>query len=134
MQKNNLEFLQPFTNAAGTLGFTPDIKSIPNIFTGKRFEGLGAFITNPISLRPRQPAKELNLIHYPGGFLLHTGFPNPGFSSVIKKYFSKWAVSRIPIIPHLLLDDSEEGQGMVRKLEDLENILSIEISFEPHMQ
>lgn len=132
MQKNNLEFFPALTNASGMLGFTPDSKGLPYNFAGKNLEGLGAFITNPISYRPRLPAKEPALTGYPGGLLLHTGHPNPGFTAVIKKYSGRWAVSRLPIIPHLLLEDPDEGEKMVRKLEDLENIRAIEISFESY--
>ena len=109
-------------NAAGTLGFAPDLRGL---------EGFGAFVTNPISLRPRLPTTQPALIEYPGGFLLHTGLPNPGLSNVIKKYASRWERSDLPLIVHLMADRPEETQRMVEKLENIENVMAVELGFAP---
>ncbi len=77
MAKHDLTFEPPIMNAAGVLGFFPDRHG--PIDWGM----LGAFITNPISLSPRTPAHGSRFEAYPGGFLLHTGYPNPGLSLVI---------------------------------------------------
>ena len=50
MSKFDLTFSAPLLNAAGSLGFAPDPNGPVDL---SRF---GAFITNPISLRPRLPA------------------------------------------------------------------------------
>ena len=64
----------------------------------------GAFITNPISLRPRLPTAQPALIEFPGGFLLHTGLPNPGLSAVLKKHGARWNRADLPIIVNLMAD------------------------------
>jgi len=112
-------------NAAGSLGFAPDAR------VGITLDSFGAFVTNPFSLRPRLPAAKPEIIEYLGGFLLHTGLPNPGFNSGIKKYASRWEKSDLPIIVHLMADRPEETQRMVQMLEIEENVMAVELGFAP---
>jgi dihydroorotate dehydrogenase (NAD+) catalytic subunit len=112
-------------NAAGSLGFAPDTR------TGIPLDPFGAFITNPFSLRPRLPTSQPAVIEYPCGFLLHTGLPNPGLKSGIKKYAAKWDKSKLPIIVHLMADRPEEAQQMVRMFEEIENVMAVELGFAP---
>ena len=88
-------------------------------------------MTNPLSLRPRVPAAKPEIIEYPGGFLLHTGLPNPGFHAGLKKYSAKWSRSDLPVIVHLMADRPEETQKMVRSLETQENVMAVELGFAP---
>jgi dihydroorotate dehydrogenase len=125
MFKQDLIFSTPYMNAAGTLGFAPDFRApVP-------WDEFGAFVTNPISLRPRKPANNPKVIEYPGGFLMHTGLPNPGLRAAIKKYARRWADSRLPIIVHLMADIPEETAHMVQFLEDLKNIAGVELGYPP---
>jgi dihydroorotate dehydrogenase (NAD+) catalytic subunit len=123
--KRDLYFSKLLMNAAGSLGFSPDTRS------GIPFDTFGAFVTNPFSLRPRLPTSKPAVIEYPGGFLLHTGLPNPGLKSGIRKYASKWDKSSLPIIVHLMADRPEETQRMVRILEGIENVMAVELGFAP---
>ncbi|MBX3037093.1 MAG: hypothetical protein KF758_09275 [Anaerolineales bacterium] len=125
--KRDLFFSKPLINSAGMLGFAPDFRSLGDFGSHK----LGAFVTNPISLRPRLPTGSPTAIEFSGGVLLHTGLPNPGFSSVIKKYSAKWNRSELPIIVHLMADRPEETQQMVRQLENIENVMAIQLGFAP---
>src|SRR5512141_35649 len=109
--KRDIYFSKPLMNAAGSLGFVPDTR------TGISLDSFGAFVTNPFSLRSRLPAAKPDMLEYPGGFLLHTGLPNPGFNAGIKKYASRWEKSELPIIVHLMADRPEESQRMVQMLE-----------------
>jgi dihydroorotate dehydrogenase (NAD+) catalytic subunit len=123
--KRDLYFSKPFMNAAGSLGFAPDTRA------GISLDSFGAFVTNPISLRPRQPTAQPTLIQHPGGFLLHTGLPNPGIHAALKKYSAKWTRFELPIIVHLMADRPEETQHMVRMLESQENVMAVELGFAP---
>jgi dihydroorotate dehydrogenase (NAD+) catalytic subunit len=119
--KQDFFFRAPILNASGCLGFYSP--------TGISFNltELGAFITNPISIKPRKPASQACLIHYPGGVLLHSGFPNPGFKTSIRKYVGRWQCADIPIIVHLLGEPTAELASAVRQLEELENVIGLEI-------
>jgi dihydroorotate dehydrogenase (NAD+) catalytic subunit len=123
--KRDLYFSKPFMNAAGSMGYAPD----PRL--GIALDSFGAFVTNPISLRPRVPAAKPEIIEYPGGFLLHSGLPNPGFNSTVRKYASRWNKSDLPIIVHLMADRPEETQHMVQMLEIQENVMAVELGFAP---
>jgi len=126
MSKRDLYFSKPLMNAAGSLGFIPNLRDFENL------GGLlGAFVTNPFSLRPRLPAAKPSMIEHLGGFLLHTGLPNPGFKAGLKKYSAKWSRSDLPIIIHLMADRPEETQRMVRMLETQENVMAVELGFAP---
>lgn len=123
--KRDLYFSKPLMNAAGTLGFAPDTRAeIP-------WETFGAFVTNPLSLRPRHPAARPEVIEYPGGFLFHTGLPNPGFNASLKRYAPRWDKSSLPVIVHLMADRPEETRRMVRALETQENVMAAELGFAP---
>jgi dihydroorotate dehydrogenase (NAD+) catalytic subunit len=126
--KRDLYFSKPLMNAAGTLGFAPDLRVITDLGSLERF---GAFVTNPISLRPRLPTGQPAVIEYPGGFLLHTGLPNPGLSGVVKKHAARWERSDLPIIVHLMADRPEETKHMVQKLENIESVMAVELGFAP---
>jgi dihydroorotate dehydrogenase len=123
--KRDLYFSKPLMNAAGSLGFAPDTR------LGVPLDFFGAFVTNPFSLRPRQPAARPAVIEHLGGFLLHTGLPNPGLSAGLKKYSAKWLRSDLPVIVHLMADRPEETQRMVRMLEMVENVMAAELGFAP---
>lgn len=120
--KRDLCFSNPIMNAAGLLGFSPDKREI---------EGFGAFVTNPISLRPRAPAAQPAVFEFPGGFLLHTGLPNPGLAAALKKYAATWNRAALPIVVHLMVERPVETASMLRTLEDIENVVAVELGFPP---
>ncbi len=126
--KRDLYFSKPLMNAAGSFGFAPDFRSLGDIGSLKEF---GAFVTNPFSLRPRTPAAKPAIVQHTGGFLLHTGLPNPGLTTGLKKYAAKWSRSELPVIVHLMADRPEETQHMVRMLETQENVMAVELGFAP---
>ena len=126
--KRDLYFSKPLMNAAGSLGFAPDLRGLKDL---GGLDRLGAFVTNPFSLRPRLPTAQPAVIEYPGGFLLHTGLPNPGLKAGLKKYSAKWTRSDLPVIVHLIADRPEETQKMVRMLEEIENVMAVELGFAP---
>lgn len=110
-------------NAAGTLGFAPDARSPLD------WALFGAFVTNPISQKPRKPAAHHRWQTSPGGAMLHNGHPNPGFRKVLRTYADRWAQSPIPVIAHLLGAEPEVIHRQVIRLEEMENILAVEIGF-----
>lgn len=125
MPKYDLALDRPVMNAAGSLGFAPDERGPVDL------SGLGAFVTDPISLEPRSPAQDRGVVEYPGGFVLHSGYPNPGVSRAIRQYAPRWARSPLPVWVHLLAEGPEEIAAMVPRLEGLENVTTIEIGLHP---
>ena len=125
MPKQELAFRSKITNAAGLLGYAPDPRKT------SYFNLLGAFFTNPISLLPRSPAESRCAISFPGGVLLHSGYPNPGLVKVIEKYDKQWRSAAIPVILHIMLEEERSLDRMLRLLEDSSGISGIEISFKP---
>jgi len=113
----------PLMNAAGTLGFAPDPRAPLD------WAQFGAFVTNPISQKPRRPAARHRWQTSAAGAMLHNGHPNPGFRRVLQTYAPRWALADLPIIVHLLADTPEVIHRQVVRLEELENILAVEIGF-----
>ena len=124
LPREDLTLASPWINCAGSLGFAPGGGwTVP-------FEQ-GAFVTNPISLRPRTPAEDRALIEYPGGFLIHTGVANPGISEAIKRFAARWARATLPVWVHILADTPENVRQMVQNLEELEGVSAIVLGLPP---
>ena len=123
--KYDLVISPPLMNAAGTLGYAPQSSDLLNI------KHLGAFVTNPISLYPRKPARSRSSIPFPGGFLMHSGYPNPGLRAVIKHYATLWARAPMPVIVHLLVQQEDDVPLMISRLEGREGVAGIELGIPP---
>lgn len=121
MPKRELSLKTPWMNAAGSLGFAPELHGAVDLSM------LGAFVTNPISLRARSPAQGRRFASFPGGFLLHTGHPNPGFKTAIRQYASRWRRSPIPVLVHLLVQSPQEAAEMIYRLESIESVTGVEV-------
>jgi dihydroorotate dehydrogenase (NAD+) catalytic subunit len=88
---------------------------------------LGALVTNTLSLEPRSPANPPRVLAFPGGFLIHSGHPNPGLSRAIGKYHRAWADLPVPVVANLLALSPDEAAEMVQMLEGLENVMAVEL-------
>jgi dihydroorotate dehydrogenase (NAD+) catalytic subunit len=109
--------------AGGLFGFADEYADLVD------FSKFGAFITNPITFRPRTPAEGQRVAQFPGGMLIHTGLPNPGLSAAIRDYERKWAKLGCPVILHLAATTPEETLAAVEKLEGVDSVAGIEIGF-----
>ena len=121
MAKYDLAIDPPLMNAAGSLGFAPNLHGQVDLTR------LGAFVTNPVSLAVRTPAHGRRFVTYPGGFLVHTGYPNPGLSQVLRRHAGQWSHSPLPVIVHLLAQGAEDASSMVRRLETVEGVIGLEV-------
>jgi dihydroorotate dehydrogenase (NAD+) catalytic subunit len=119
--KRELVIDPPLMNAAGILGFSNEANSLVDV------SRLGAFVTHPISLARRAPALGPRLIPFPGGFLLHTGWPNPGLTAVVRRHRRRWASLTRPVILHLLAVAPGEVARVVGRIESIEEIAGIEL-------
>ena len=125
MFKYDLSLDPPLMNAAGSLGFAPDPRAPLDLSL------LGAFVTNPISLTLRTPAQERACLPYPGGFLLHTGYPNPGIRAILRRCAARWERSVRPILVHILAQHGDEVFKIVQQLEKLDNLAGVELGMPP---
>jgi dihydroorotate dehydrogenase (NAD+) catalytic subunit len=121
--RQELDLRTPWLNAAGSLGFAP-----PEAWAWS--EPIGAFVTNPVSLFPRTPAEGRAVIPFPGGFLLHTGLPNPGLKGLLAGV-RRWQRGVVPVWVHIIGDTPEEIERLVRALESLEAVSAIELGIHP---
>lgn len=111
----------PWMNAAGTLGFSDETASAFDLTR------LGAFVTHPVSFTPRRSSGGDRLHDFPGGFLLHTGLPNPGLTAVIREHQQRWRRMPVPVIVHLLVNDPSELHQMLLQLEALDAVSAVEL-------
>jgi dihydroorotate dehydrogenase len=117
--------IQPgWMNAPGTLGFVPPA-AWP--WPGSPV----AFVTDPLSEHHRDPAANRAVREFPGGVLLHSGWPNPGIRTAIKNFAGRWARCDLPVWVCLLAETPQGMDRMVRRLEDCENVQAVEISLLP---
>ena len=124
MIRQDLVFDSPYLNAAGSLGFAPPAAwPLP--------ERIGAFITHPVSLARRTPASGRAALPYAGGFLLHTGLPNPGLRAVLRLYSRRWAHAQVPVWVHLIPETPDQAAQMVTRLENVEGVMAVELGVPP---
>jgi dihydroorotate dehydrogenase (NAD+) catalytic subunit len=126
--RQELDIRSPWLNAAGSLGY-----AAPSPETWSWSEPIGAFITNPVSLFPRTPAVERAVIPFPGGFLIHSGLPNPGLKGLLANA-RRWERSAVPLWVHIIGDTPEEIERMVRVLENQEYVSAIELGISPQAE
>lgn len=125
MAKYDLPFRSPLMNAAGSLGFVPPTNASID------WDRFGAFVTNPISLGRRIPATNARQISFAGGFLLHTGYPNPGFENALRRFRQAWSRAPVPILIHLIPRNAHELAAMIPLLEYCDNLIGIEVGIAP---
>jgi len=123
--KFDLALNPPLMNAAGSLGFSPGRWQ-----SGTGYD-LGAFVTNPVSLAQRSPAQGRGLWTFPGGVILHSGYPNPGLKAVIRRHAGRWSRAELPVIVHLLAQRDDEIAKMVQMLESVPGVSAVEIGLPP---
>jgi len=123
-----LDLRSPWLNAAGSLGFAPRQPE-----TCLWEEPLGAFVTNPVSMFRRTPAEERAVIPFPGGFLIHSGLPNPGLKGLLA-VARHWERVAVPVWVHIIGNTPEEIESMVRVLEGLEAVSAIELGIAPQAE
>jgi dihydroorotate dehydrogenase (NAD+) catalytic subunit len=93
--KIGLALKSPILPAAGCAGFANEYASLID------WSRWGAFVTNPVTARPRKPAGEPAAIDLGAATLIHAGIPNPGIRAVIKNSQKAWQRLGAPVIVHI---------------------------------
>ncbi len=121
--KTGLVLQRPFLTVAGTWGFADEYAKLID------FSQLGAFVTNPLTWSPRQPANANGAVTQNGDIILHTGLPNMGIRNAMKRLSGKWKRLPCPVIPHLALDHPDHAWRAAELLAQHPNIIGIELGF-----
>ena len=121
LSKNSLVVDSPVMNAAGTLGFGDEYRDLLDMST------LGAFVTNPLTYTPWNPAAGTRVVPLDAGVLVHTGLPNLGLAQVIAKYRDVWERLPMPVIAHVIVNTVEEVQRCMALLDAEESIEAMEL-------
>lgn len=131
MSKQEFYLSKPLLNAPGFLGFAPNPRTLEVMTRFEPWGGFGAFVTDPISWRPRSAALDAFLVEQDGQVILRNGWPNRGFRSVVKAIAHKWEHAPLPIIPSILEIDPLQALVMIRELEGVENLAAVNLM--PHL-
>lgn len=119
--KRGLTLANPALNAAGVLGFSGEYRGLVD------FARLGAFVTNPLTMTPRSPAHGPNAAPLPEGVLIHTGLPNPGVTTALRRWGREWTRLGCPVLVHLAATTPAEVARAVERLERAEGVAGIEL-------
>jgi dihydroorotate dehydrogenase (NAD+) catalytic subunit len=119
--KGSLSLESPVMPAAGTMGYADEYRTLIKL------EKLGALVTNPVTLYPRNPAAGTRVVPLDAGVLLHTGLPNPGLDKVIGEHRGKWEKLPVPLILHLMATTLEEVERAMRRIDNEEAIAAVEL-------
>lgn len=121
--KYGLSIASPVMPAAGAFGYGDAYQDLVE------YDGLGAIVTNPVSMRPRHAASGQRMAVYGQHFVVHTGWPNPGLRRLVRQVGPLWARLPVPVIVHLLATrPGETGQAAAR-LSGIQGVRGIELGF-----
>ncbi len=119
--KFGLPIATPVMPAAGAFGYGDAYHDLVDLRL------LGALVTNPVSLNPREAASGTRIAARGEHFVVHTGLPNPGLSQVIRRYRQTWERLPIPVIVHLIATTPVETAKAAGQLAGLANVVGIEL-------
>jgi len=119
--KHGLSLSGPVMNAAGILGFGHEYRGLLDP------THLAAFVTNPLTYKPRTPAHAPNALLLAEGLLVHTGLPNPGVRQAVRRWDKEWARQGVPVIVHLAATTPAETVHSLDLIERAQGIAAIEL-------
>lgn len=125
--KRGLVLKNPVMNAAGVLGFAAEYRGLVD------FAALGAFVTNPVTLNPRTPAAAPNSVELPDGVLIHTGLPNPGVRSALRRYSREWVRFDTVVLVHLAATSPGEVRRAIDLIEPEDRVNGVELGLRDHV-
>ena len=124
--KYGLSLPHPVMPAAGSFGFGEEYRELLD------YNLLGALVTNPVSLRPRQAARPPRSGTRGNHFIIHTGLPNPGLKRVLRAQRAFWARQSLPIIVHLVATTPAEVAEACSILSGERGVAGIELGLDEH--
>ncbi len=119
--KFGLPIASPVMPAAGAFGYGDTYHDLVDL------RALGALVTNPVSLNPREAARGARIAVHGEHFVAHTGLPNPGVKRVLRQYRQTWERLPIPVIVHLIATTPAETAKAAEQLSGIPNVVGIEL-------
>lgn len=119
--KFGLPIASPVMPAAGAFGYGDTYHDLVDLRV------LGALVTNPVSLNPREGARGQRIAVHGDHFVAHTGLPNPGVQRVLRHYRQMWERLPIPVIVHLIATTPAETAKAAERLSGIPNVAGIEL-------
>ena len=119
--KHGLALGSPVMNAAGILGFAREYRGVLDP------AHLAAFVTNPLTFKPRTPAHPPNAVELADGLLVHTGLPNPGVRQALRRWDKEWRRLGVPVIVHLAATTAAETVHSLDLIERAQGVAAIEL-------
>lgn len=119
--KFGLPIASPVMPAAGAFGYGDTYHDLVDLRV------LGALVTNPVSLNPREGARGQRIAVHGDHFVAHTGLPNPGVQRVLRHYRQMWERLPIPVIVHLIATTPAETAKAAERLSGIPNVVGIEL-------
>ncbi len=119
--KYGLPIASPYLPAAGTLGYSDEA------WDWLDYHLLGALVTHPVSLHPRRAVAPPRVAVRGGGFIVHTGLPNPGLRAVLRQHREAWERLKLPIIIHLIATTPAETAQACEEMTQVPSIAGVEL-------
>jgi dihydroorotate dehydrogenase (NAD+) catalytic subunit len=122
--KNVLTLNTPVMCAAGVMGYGDSYSKLIHL------DKLGAVVTHPLSHHEWYPAHGTRVVPLDAGVLIHSGYPNPGFSRGVREYRGLWGKMPIPVIVHLIATTPDEIRSCMRTADNVDSIAAIELGLQ----
>lgn len=119
--KFGLPIASPVMPAAGAFGFGDTYRDLVDLRV------LGALVTSPVSLKPRNAARGQRIAVRGEHFVAHTGLPNPGVKRVLQQHRQLWEHLSIPVIVHLIATTPAETASAAERLSGIPNVVGLEL-------
>ncbi len=119
--KLGLSIANPIMPAAGCFGYGPEYSKLLNV------AGLGAVVTNPVTLKPRSATLAPRFVPLSTGFVLDAGSRNPGVKQVIRRYVPVWRALTPPVVAFLAADQPAALRRTATALESTQAVDGLEL-------
>ena len=119
--KIGLALKSPIMPAAGSAGFANEYAGLID------WSRWGAFVTSPVTARPRQPSGEPVTIDLGAALLIHAGISNPGIRAVIEDSQNTWKRLGVPVIVHVAGTTPDDVAECVVRLVIVEGVGGVEL-------
>ncbi|MBX3081636.1 MAG: hypothetical protein KF716_08355 [Anaerolineae bacterium] len=119
--KQSLQLSTAVIGASGVFGFSTEYARLMDL------SKLGAFVTNPITLKPRRAAEGTHVVALDSGVLIHTGLPNPGVHKTHQLHAARWKNMPTPVVVHVIAANPDELVQCVQVIDQHYGVDGIEI-------